>query len=432
MKHNLKALGLAVVVALALSATLASAAQAIGRFAAGSYPAIVTGTSSGAFTNTGLTTTVCGSESFSTPMLTDSNTLQVTPSYSNCFHWGTQPVTITTNGCTFTLAISSLEGTTGEGQETVNCPAGKEIVMVRYETKAKQEKGESLCEWGIGPQGPLGRLEFYKQGSGSSESIKLETNIGFQAKAIKGSKAVCGGSGGTGISYAGTSQVIARADVGGVAGAQVGLSFGPGSIRMVGKESAEPSQQPRIEADWGAESRPVGGDQTAGSPHLLKFGGGVREISCSGVHLAGELSNGATELPLSAAYSGCTSAPGGLPATIGMNSCHYAAHVLNVGPPYAGSLDVACSTEGDGIEAKIYENKSKYEAGLPLCVYKISPQGGLGSIGFENVSTGVWSGVGMNLNLTGITYSILKGSKILCGLSGPNLTYTGGTRLYGV
>jgi hypothetical protein len=415
----------------ALGATIASAAQAEGRFGADIYPTDPTGTSVGQisiFQAAGTHITECSGSFPGTELEGPSAQLQIAPEYSGCSYDHGAPVKLVSNGCTYAWAISKLTGTsTADGTETINCPAGKEFKFIRYESKSKEEAGVPLCEYGMPAQGPLGGSEYSKLGSGSTAHINLDWQSNVKANVLKGPKVVCGGAVGESIilSFVGSIELTATHNY-----SQNGLTFGPGDVYLAGEKSAEPSKQPRIES----ESLPtlIGGNQDAASPHLLDFGG-VRKISCGGVHLAGEVAGPVSQLPLSAEYSGCTAAPSNLPSTVSMNSCHYTLHVLNVGPPYAGSVDVACSKEGDAIETKIYENKTKQEQGITLCVYKVGAQSGLEGVGLETGYYGsIFRGVKVSLGLKGATFSVTQGHKMICGVSGSNLSYTGATTLYGV
>ena len=222
-------------------------------------------------------------------------------------------------------------------------------------------------------------------------------------------------------------------------GEPTGLHLAASGIYLSGEGSAEPSKQPQIKTEWTAGMSgptPISGDQAVGNPHVLNFAKGVRKIACTSARLAGEIPSGVSEASLSAEYAGCVANPS-LPSTIVMNSCHQTLHVLNVGPPYAGSADVACSKGGDGIEATVYENATKQKESKPMCVYKVTPQSGLEGIGLETVGTGVERGIAVSLGLKNMAYtSLYSQSVLLCGLktgaSATNLTYTGGSTLFGL
>ncbi len=338
-------------------------------------------------------------------------------------------MTIATNGCTYTWAIDTISATTGTGTETLNCPEGKQLEVLRYESKAKQEKNEPLCAYGLPAAVPVSGIEYEDLGSGSSAHVNLDMNVTFQATVLKGVAIVCGGATGKTVSFGFSGSVDLTAE--NAAGAQVSLSTKAGGVYLAGEESGEPATQPRIEAEWGATSHSVGGNQT--SPHSVTLG--VRTFKCAVVGFSAELANAVQVLPVSAAYSGCTAVPLGgtsaLPAAVKMNSCHYSLNVLNVGPPYAGSLGVACSNEGDSIEFKMFENKTKQEEDKALCLYKLAPQSGSTGVELKTVGADADRGVALGLKLGTLQYSA-SGPKLVCGMSGSNGVYSGGTTLYGL
>lgn len=425
LARRLKVLGISVMATLALGTALASAAQAKGIFGAEQYPASVKGTPTNELTFSGGTRSgTCGG-SFGAVLTAASGALEVTPQYANCKTTsGSWPVSVVPNGCTYSWSINTVSGgTEGTGTETIACPAGKELTISLYDGKSQQEEGIARCAWGIAPQGPLSGIGYTNLGSGKTAHIEAATNIGgIKATVLKGTKTQCGADlgGTTSFNLSGKIDLVAS----NVGSEQVGLSFSAGGVYMNGEASADPAKQPRIESEWGAANVPVAGDQSAANPHQLKFGG-VRSVSCGGARLAGELP--ASKLLLSAEYTNCVSMPASLSTTIDMNSCDYRLNVLNVGPPYAGSMDVTCLIPGDGIEVSVL-NESKTKVN---CLYKIGPQSGLTSIGLETVGSGIHRGVAMNLGLSG-TVTVLTGTKLLCGGApgSSTFTYQGGTTLF--
>lgn len=423
--HNLKVLGVSVIAALALGTALASASQAKGVFGAEQYTAFVKGTPTNelTFSGGGKSGTCVGD--FNASMTAVSATLEVAPEYANCkTTLGSSPVTVALNGCTYSWTVDTVSSSTsGSGAGTIKCPAGKEMIISLYDDKSQQEQGIARCAWGIAAQGPVGSIGYTNLGSGKTTHIEAVTYMNANATRIKGSSAVCGGEAPSFI-LTGNIDLVAN----NVGSERVGLSFGNGGVYLAGEASADPAKQPRIEAEWGAKSLPVIGEQNPANPHQIKIGG-IRTISCGGVHFGGELSGAASKLPLSAEYSSCTSVPSSLPTTVSMNSCHFQLNVLNVGPPYGGGMDIACTKAGDGIEATVY-NAGKEKVS---CLYKISPQAGLTGVGLETVGAGIHRGVAMSLGLNG-TVNVITGTKLLCGGAPGNTTFTykGGSTLFGL
>jgi hypothetical protein len=139
MIRKFKALGLAMVAVLALSAIGASTAQA--QFTATSYPTTVTATS--ALGNDVITTeggsVECASHFVGT--LTEaSNSLTLTPTYTGCKAFGFLSATVSTNGCTYKWTRISVISAGFD----ITCPLNKQITIVA-----------GTCEVDILPQSGL-------------------------------------------------------------------------------------------------------------------------------------------------------------------------------------------------------------------------------------------------------------------------------------
>jgi len=158
MIRKFKTLGLAMVAVLAMSAFVASAAQA--QYTASSYPTTAKATSevgNDVFTTEG-GTVECKSE-FSGTLSEASSTLTVTPHYTNCKAFGFATATVTMNECNYIF-----HRVTGESSEvTVNCPAGKVITVVA-----------GNCEATIGTQ--AGKLSSVAT-SNSGSHVNAQANV---------------------------------------------------------------------------------------------------------------------------------------------------------------------------------------------------------------------------------------------------------------
>ncbi|HST70742.1 MAG TPA: hypothetical protein VLI94_13935 [Solirubrobacterales bacterium] len=125
MIRKFKALGLAMVAVLALSAIGVSTAQA--QFTASSYPATVTATSE--LGNDVITTeggsVECKSQ-FEGTLTEASNTLTVTPTYTNCKAFGFTSATVNMNGCKYEWKRF---GFLSFGVE-ITCPLNKTMTIV--------------------------------------------------------------------------------------------------------------------------------------------------------------------------------------------------------------------------------------------------------------------------------------------------------------
>jgi hypothetical protein len=129
MIRNLKSLGLALVAVLAMSAVVASAAQAVPSFTASAYPATATGSNSkGSETFTLDHSTVqCDSHFVTNSLAAASSTLTVTPTYSNCEAFGFS-ATVNPEGCTYVFhATEQVAAGVYNHHVDVVCPTGKSI-----------------------------------------------------------------------------------------------------------------------------------------------------------------------------------------------------------------------------------------------------------------------------------------------------------------
>jgi hypothetical protein len=139
MIRNLKSLGLALVAVLAMSAVVASAAQAVPSFTASAYPATATGSNAKggeAFTLDG-STVQCDSH-FQGTLSAAGSTLTVTPKYSNCEAFGFLEATVNTEGCTYVFhATEQVAAGVYNHHVDVVCPAGKSIKITAGTCKAE-------------------------------------------------------------------------------------------------------------------------------------------------------------------------------------------------------------------------------------------------------------------------------------------------------
>lgn len=129
MIRNLKSLGLAFVAVLAMSAVVASAAQAVPSFTASSYPAAGTGANTkGSETFTTEAGAVQCDSHFAGTLSGASSTLTVTPTYTNCEAFGFLSATVNTEGCTYVFhATEQVSAGVYNSHVDVVCPAGKSI-----------------------------------------------------------------------------------------------------------------------------------------------------------------------------------------------------------------------------------------------------------------------------------------------------------------
>ena len=126
MIRNFKALGIAVIAALAMSAVVASAASA-DNFTAASYPAEGSGgqTTTHEFTVQG-SAVKCAEAKFTGTLAAANTYMTVSPEYKKCQAFGFLEATVSMNGCTYKFDA----GTGGTGSVEVVCPSGQTITVV--------------------------------------------------------------------------------------------------------------------------------------------------------------------------------------------------------------------------------------------------------------------------------------------------------------
>jgi hypothetical protein len=165
MTRNIKVLGLAIVAALALTAVMASAAQATTTFTAGSSSGKIEAvqTTEQVFTTTSGTVRCTGATqvgSFTTASFTS---LTVTPSYSGCKAFGFLSATVDTEGCTYTFT-GNASGSTANVD--INCPAGKEIHVTT-----------SGCVLHVPAQTNVGHVGFKSNTSQNPDDVDAEATL---------------------------------------------------------------------------------------------------------------------------------------------------------------------------------------------------------------------------------------------------------------
>ncbi len=196
MIRNLKALGLAVVAVLAMSAVVASAASAeTGTVTAESYPAKLTSTQVG--TNelsigNGARKVSCTTATVSGELTAATTTLTLTPTYTNCTSTGALPATVTLNGCDYLLHPTKVTATTGTGTVDVVCPAGKEITVDIY-SSSEHIPANIKCEYHIKAATGYAAGEYHLIGAGTTREIQATLNVvKIHTVNTVGSKLLCG------------------------------------------------------------------------------------------------------------------------------------------------------------------------------------------------------------------------------------------------
>jgi len=165
MIRNLKSLGIAFVAVLAMSAVVASAAQAVPSYTGSAYPTTGTGSNlkgSEKFTTAG-GTVECNSHFEGTLASPGGPTLTVTPSYSSCEAFGFLSADVHENGCTYVFHASSriAEGHYSSTVD-VSCPGSNKMVITA-----------ATCEVQVGSQTGLSSVTTKNEGTG----VKVVPNV---------------------------------------------------------------------------------------------------------------------------------------------------------------------------------------------------------------------------------------------------------------
>lgn len=176
MIRNLKALGLALVALLAMTAVSASTASA-DDLTSEKTPVTLTGKQSGTgdvFTTTAGTVKCKEVIYTAASVVTPTTTVDVTPNYPLTTAGGEQncagfslPAEITTSGCVYRLTIGA--ATTG-GFDIV-CPVGQEI------TATVKGGGTTKCTIHIPPQNIAAGVTFSNTGAGTTREVDIASNI---------------------------------------------------------------------------------------------------------------------------------------------------------------------------------------------------------------------------------------------------------------
>ncbi len=174
MTRNLKALGLALVAMLAMSAMAVSAANAEvnGKVTAESSPVTMDGkqTTEQKFTR-GAVPVTCANATFHAQSNTGDNTITVTPTYSSCHATGpfgeTWPVTVTMSGCDYMFHLTNTKGTFTAISDVV-CPVGASITVDVYTSHNNHTANTTLCKIHVPAQTGLKTITLTNQAAGGT------------------------------------------------------------------------------------------------------------------------------------------------------------------------------------------------------------------------------------------------------------------------
>lgn len=393
------------VVAIALLATaIGTSSASASRFMAGQYPASIKigGAEGGfvfSFNGHGYE---CGTPEFTASIEAATTTLTPTSVNNvNCVGPLNEKATLEMNKCSFIYRPGEAKFGGGFTGTFDIGPSGCGAAVL---------KGP-WCVREFSPQsGHSGNLTYENvEGKGGTEAVRIKSS----ATGLKYSQH--GGSCGTATNEDGHLQGTWLAQAYDVGGEFANLHIDDKTGLYTGAGGFEAEYYPA----------PFLGEQSSTGKHVFSMQGWTTE--CETANLAGEMLAASGELAAAPSYEGCHAVTFNtkFPALLVANTCHYVFHT-------GGTMDVACSKEGDAVEIKTYENTLKEAEGKPLCVYSLGAQNGRKGITYTNVGTGTSRGIGVGLGVKTLKYSI-TGNELLCG-SGTleNGNYAGSSTLYGV
>jgi hypothetical protein len=168
MIRSLKALGLGLLAALAMSAVATSAASANPKFHSEFAGIFLTGGQTGMVANV-LTTDLgemkCNVVKFTgTQGAMTTTTMTLTPKYEEC-KIGNQNALVTLNGCRYTFHLEE-QAEPIEARMGIECPAGEKIEIDTAE-----------CTTTISPQEPRKTVTFTNEGEGTTRSVVADLNV---------------------------------------------------------------------------------------------------------------------------------------------------------------------------------------------------------------------------------------------------------------
>jgi hypothetical protein len=231
MIRNFKALGLAVVAVLAMSAVVSSAAQAAVNYTSttGVYPATVSGTQSTThnFVIGGNRTLTCDEAKFSGALTAASTEITITPTYGSAttachviLLENTFDATVTVNSCDYLFT----EPTAGELKAAVHvlCPGTNKIVIDVYNGhNVAHTEANLICKYSIAPQTPAGTVQMTNNAT-TPKSVTAHAAItGVAVTREFGTLAACGAASQT-ATYTGDTLLKGFNEGGTEIGADVG------------------------------------------------------------------------------------------------------------------------------------------------------------------------------------------------------------------
>lgn len=401
------------VTAIVLVATVSSgiASASASYFAPGAYPAVLTGSGTGQqIWLSGGRSFSCAKMPFASELSEPSGTLSPTfEAESACSGYSSET--------TAALALHSCKFIFHPGSESSPGNYGGTMDIGPTGCGSMTLTGPQ-CTRSFAAQTGL-PVTFHNEGTGSKAMTTISVSAPVTYTITKGSPSFCG-SGTEHATYLNSWQVSATKD-----GENVDFSVTehpPVGIFIERKEGTER----RVEAERYPAT--LTASQEPGNEYKLTFGEGFRPMSCESGTLQGTVSSASKRLELNPILQGCQTqlASTKYPTSVLLHSCNLSLNVLNVGPPYAASLDLGCSKEGDAIEVKAYPSiKRMEEEYSPLCAYKLAPQTGLSGVELEMLGTGAHRSIATIFNVQGLAYTRTSGTLTNCGRTADTASLTG-------
>jgi len=236
--RKIKALGLAVGATLALSAALASAAQAEpGQLTAEQFPAFVTGVQGPGATfdlGEGGAAVGCAVSRLDATLVGPASPVTFRPTYANCVAQpGGLPATVTTNECHYRLGFTQpgstgFMETTGAMAAAIVCPDGQQIEIHVYSGAMTHAENVAMCTFDLLPQQPV-QAGGYHNVAGMPDDVLATVGAKFTGDSTISPGMMCPGNmmnGHLPVTLTGDYTLRAFEDMNGVEGAQIPLHVG--------------------------------------------------------------------------------------------------------------------------------------------------------------------------------------------------------------
>ena len=151
-----------------------------------------------------------------------------------------------------------------------------------------------------------------------------------------------------------------------------------------------------------------------------KFEFGIGYVECDLEDFSPEVTEPAGALRLDARQQECFGLGNPkLKTTVAMNSCRYVFSLDKAGPPYTGTMGIACEEEGDAIEVVVLKENGEETK----CELAYGPQQGVPGVSYETVGEGLQQRIEVDAEVEELQYTS-SGGLLNCGVG--NGTHTNG------